>query len=290
MHDTPSTRTSSKNATSRKRNSRKAQLEHSLAQTPVATLPDSVPMHSLPPPPPPVNDPLENDDEKRGFVIDSPQLDLVQIRDEDDLGVSTQTPGGIGVDESGADGSADDLVDLEFNPFAVVAKDTPLELTEPTMPQVIPEQPATATPQYSDEPPERTGPRSSALLDTAEAIRIGEPVRAQQEPPSEVTSLNSPPASPPPSSGRTRAPILVSRYVLSHYYPFTILKCVSLAIPRPLLHSPANFTMSRHCCRLPRNWGSPARSLILQHQEYRTSQSADQASITLLPGRQQTPL
>ncbi|OCB89007.1 hypothetical protein A7U60_g3814 [Sanghuangporus baumii] len=224
MYNTPSTRTS-KNATSRKRNNRKTQQYQHDSQVLVTTLPDRDPMYPPPPPMPPpplLEGSLVDDDEKYGFVIDSPQLGLVHIRDEDELGASAvdeRALEDVSADETGPDADGD-LVDLEFNPFAVIGnnlatKQTPEELTNAIMPQPEPRRSATpSSNDDNDEPAERPGPRFSALSDAMEVVHTGEPMRVQEQT-SEVTSLNSPPASPPPSSGRTRAPILVSRHPTS---------------------------------------------------------------------------
>lgn len=167
--------------------------------------------------------------EKQELVVDTPQLDLLQLRDEDEARqvveeIPQPVSGARSADERSApaerDGPNEDALDLTFNPFSSVSDisttaethNSLYEHREEPMPQPEPERPGGLRPSDDNDGDtvERDVPRYGALSDILEASRSEEPERGPGQI-SEVTLLDSPPVSPARAPGRTRAPILASR-------------------------------------------------------------------------------
>lgn len=218
MYNTPSSRTS-KHAAPRKRNNRKTQ-HHSLIQPPVTTIPERAAMLS-----PPV-EAIAVDEESRQFIADTPEMDLLQLRSEDELEEFVQeapahSSGEDGGDESGVPAEWDDRhengVDPGFAPFAgeeVASEDThthntPYEFREESEPEAEREEPEPLRLGDFGGADRRTESGYGALSDIIESAQSEELETSRGRIP-DVTRLDSPPVSPR-VSGRTRAPILASR-------------------------------------------------------------------------------
>ena len=240
MLNTPSSRTS-KNGTARKRANRKTQ-KYSLAQPPVI---ESAAMH--PPPPPVDSDVPIGDDEKSELLRSPPQLDMLLLEDEDERrdSIREEAPervldyGTRDTDESGAPaewhGPVDNTVDLDFDPFSNDSDiheqqiSSPYEFREQVMPQQGLEEPAPVrvADDYDvngESAESATGAQPDTIKTPPRSVEA-EQVRGRSP---DVTRLDSPPISPPLGSGRTRAPILVSRCARSfHTNPLAIMfKCL----------------------------------------------------------------
>lgn len=166
------------------------------------------------------------DEESPHFIADTPEMDLLQLRSEDELGEFVQeTPahssGEDGGDESGVPTGWDDRHENEadpvFAPFAgeedtsedIHIHNTPYEFREESEPEAERDEPEPLRPNDFGGADRRTESGYGALSDIMEGAQSEELESSRGRIP-DVTRLDSPPVSPR-GSGRTRAPILVSR-------------------------------------------------------------------------------